>query len=213
MSSCTLVAVAGGATYTRFALALMESARRHFAPCQENSYLILEGVEGWPAGTATRYATLLDSFPDTDFVFMVDADCLFGDFVGPEILPETPGITAVAHPGYLGKVRFELPYENRPDSAAYMSQDEGDRYYAGGLIGGTAFDVKLLASGIEAILGTDAEFGLMPRFHDESCLNRLLWETPPVKTLDPSYMHPDSDDWYRATVWRGEDFPRRLARS
>jgi hypothetical protein len=207
MTRCALVAVAGGAVYHEYALALMESAREHFKPCDKMEYLILEGEEGWPAGTITRYRTLLDSLPQTHYVYLADADMLVSAAVGDEILPGSYGITATLHPGYVGKPPSELPFEDRPDYAAYVPPYKRLAYHCGAFVGGERMAVRILATHIENLREEDEAAGRISRWHDESYLNYVLAWTPPVKVLSPSYCFPDRADWYRSTVWQ-EDYPR-----
>ena len=62
------------------------SAREFFRPTEEMMYTIIRGDEGWPNGTMMRYHHLLRELPDTDNVFMVDADMLFVAPIGDEVI-------------------------------------------------------------------------------------------------------------------------------
>lgn len=207
MTSCTLVAVAGGATYHAYAMELMASAQEHFHPCDDMTYLVLEGEEGWPQGTATRYRTLLAALPRTQYVYLTDADMLVSAAVGPEILPGAYGITATLHPGYVGKGAEELPFEDRPRYAGYVPPEKRRAYYCGAFVGGERMAVRILATQVENLREEDAGLGQISRWHDESYLNHVLAWQPPTKTLPPSYTYPDADRYYRECVWR-EDYPR-----
>ena len=204
-----LCVVAGGATYHRYALALMASAREFFHPTEHVTTHIIEGEYGWPNGTMMRYHRLLEAMPDADYVFLCDADMLMVAPVGAEILPSYEGLAATLHPGYVRKPRAELPYETNPESAAWVAPDEGDAYYCGGFVGGTWRAMRGLANTIAGIIDLDVQRGITPRWHDESALNRCLAVEAPAVVLSPSYCHPDNDAYYRGHVWDG-DFVRRI---
>lgn len=208
--SVALVCVAGGETYVRYAEEMFESAREFFRPTSPHRLIfeMLEGEDGWPAGTMCRHSRLLRQMPRARYVFMVDADMRFEAPCGAEILPSYDGITAARHPGYVGKSREELPYEKDPQSRAYMPPNEGAVYYAGGFVGGERLALRMLSTQIETILEMDLERGLIPTFHDESALNRVLYAEPPAVTLSPAYVHPDNDAYYRS-LWP-IDYPRIL---
>lgn len=209
--STALVTVVSGDAYHDFSDAMLESAREHFHPTEEIIFRRFNGPEGWPAATLMRYHVLLRWLPRAHYVFMIDADAVFEQEVGPEILPpHRLGITATLHPGYVGKPRGELPYERRPESAAYIGPYEGhSAYYAGGFVGGERLAVRILAAQIANIIDADEANGIIPTWHDESCLNRVLATAPPAVSLSPAYCHPDRDDYYREHVWT-EPYERRI---
>ena len=212
MASTALVAVAGGSTYRRYAKALMESAHEHFQPTERIATYIFEGEEHWPRGTMMRYHRLLEWLPylsHMDFVYLIDADMLVVAAVGPEILPTNGGMTATKHPGFVGKPRAELPYETRPESAAYLWPQEGDTYYCGGFIGGARAAVAEFAETVCDIIDQDQAAGLVPIWHDESAINRILALDPPEVELDPGYCYPDADGYYVQHVWR-DSYQRRI---
>jgi Glycosyltransferase family 6 len=195
-----LVAVAGGASYRRYAERLMESAREFFKPTPLVELLILEGEEGWPQGTLCRHERLLASFPTAQYIYLVDADMRFEAPAGPIILPPDRGITATLHPGYVATTADELPYERDPASACAVPDGDGTRYFCGGFFGGERAAMHALLTNTCRLLDTDAEHGHATRWQDESALNRVLASWPPQRILDPSYCYPDRDGWYRG-MW------------
>jgi len=209
VSSTTLVAVAGGEVYERYAERMMVSAERFFRPSKNMNFVVLKGEEGWPNGTMMRYHRLLENLPATENVFMVDADMLFVDHIGDEVISRF-GVTATRHPGYVGKPTHELPYERREQSAAYVAPNEGGTYYCGGFIGGKRLAMKVLAQHIVKIIDADATIGTHPEWHDESAINRILATYPPETTLTPSYCYPADDSYYK-TFWTESYIPRLVA--
>ena len=209
MSSTALVAVVGGETYERYAEQMFLSAREFFRPTEEMMFTIIRGDEGWPNGTMMRYHHLLRELPNTDNVFMVDADMLFVAPIGDEVIPRY-GMTATLHPGYVGKPIFELPYETRPESAAFVPGGEGGSYYCGGFVGGKRLAMKVFAQHIMNIIDKDAAKGTHPCWHDESALNRVLASYPPEITLTPDYCYPENDVYYK-TFWQETYEPKLVA--
>lgn len=206
-----LVAVAGGAAYQSYAETLMESALEHFRPTEDVEWHVIEGIASWPAGTMMRYHRLLDNLPRAHFVYLIDADMLMVAPVGSEILPPRGyGITATQHPGYVGMSREHLPFERRPESSCYVGLNDGDTYHCGGFVGGERLAMKMLATRIVRLIDSDVEKGLVPTWHDESALNRVIASDGVQRTLTPSYCYPQADGYYK-TFWPQEYVPRILA--
>lgn len=212
--SVCLVSVAAGELYVRYARRMFASAADFFRPTPGPILLRpLAGREGpWPTGTIYRYHSIIAAaeaghFDRVDYVFMCDADMRFEGKVGKEILGD--GLTATQHPGYVGFPREALPYERRLESAAMVRPNEGERYYAGGFIGGTRHAFLHLARNVAGAIDDDDAQGVVAQWHDESQLNRYLIHYPPDVVLSPAYCHPDNDDWYRSAIWP-EDYPRLL---
>ncbi len=201
--SVSLCCVAGGRVYQEYAAALMESAKQHFWPSMKREFHVIEGEEHWPRGTMYRYHRLLEQWPDSDYVFLCDADMRFEDTCGPEILGE---ITATLHPGYVTTPPDFLPFERREESACQVS--DGDVYYCGGFIGGENVAFHVFAEKVKLLIDWDVKRNIVPHWHDESAVNAVLHKAPPAVTLPPSYCHPDGDAHYRV-IWP-EQYPRIL---
>lgn len=206
-----LVAIAGGDAYVKYAEALMQSAATHFQPTEEVEFLVIPGDEGWPNGTMMRWHHLLEHLPYTDFVYMTDADMLMVARVGSAILPPNGyGITATRHPGYVGVSPGALPYDRNLISRAFVRLGEGKHYYCGGFVGGERSAMRALALRISEMVDGSLADGAVPLWHDESCLNRCLIDTPPQRTLSPSYCYP-ADDGYYKMFWPEAYVPRVVA--
>lgn len=207
MASLDLIAVVSGAAYERYADDLFVSAREHLQPRCDVRMVMLAGKPGWPDATLYRYHAIVEHVDSLrgDWLFLCDADMRFEEAVGDEILGD---LVATLHPGYVARGFADLPFETRPESAAYVYRRRGNRYYAGGFVGGTRAAFFDLAVSIAQRIDEDDKRGIVARWHDESHLNRVLTVTPPTLTLSPAFCHPDDDRAYLAT-WP-ERYPRKL---
>lgn len=198
-----LLIVATG-RYINFVSPLIESARKYFLPQHEVTYFVFtEGITpsghdvvhiyqqrlGWPDDTMMRYrmyAAYAEVFEDMDYLFAIDADMLFVDVVGDEILGER---VATQHPGFVGK---RGTYETRSVSHAYVKPYEGKYYFAGGFNGGSKDAFLTLACTVTERILEDKSNNIVAIWHDESHLNRYYIDNPPTVILSPSYCYPES---------------------
>lgn len=149
---------------------------------------------GFPQATLYRFA-FMSSYAerlDADYLFACDADMLFVDAVGEEILPEEEhgGLTVVAHPGFW---KGGGSWETNPASRAFTPPELRRRYVAGGFWGGTRETVLAVASELHEAIEADDANGIMAVWHDESHLNRYVSTRTP-KILPPDYVYPQSWD-------------------
>lgn len=198
-----LLVVATG-KYIQFVEPLINSANKHFCPGHQITYFIFTDGQapkaenivsiyqkrlGWPFDTMMRmdmYARQKELLQQMDYLFACDADMLFVDTVGNEILGD---LVATQHPGYVGQ---RGTYETRNISTAYISPREGNMYFAGGFYGGKATHVLAMAEAITKNIKTDLEKNIVAVWHDESHLNRYFIDHKPTVILNPSYCYPES---------------------
>jgi histo-blood group ABO system transferase len=157
--------------------------------------------EPWPAMTLKRYEIFYkhrQRLAEMDYLYYCDADMLFVDQVGQEILGER---VATRHPGFWNCPRPALPYETNPASTAYVAPEEGGVYYAGGFNGGSSAAFLEMARVISANIRRDLNRGYIAVWHDESHLNRYLIDHPPSVTLNPAYCFPEAD-WAQGLPFR-----------
>lgn len=196
--------VVSGKVYRDYAQAMFESAAEFFHPADDIWCGLLDGREGWPAATLYRHHVLLEEpLPETDYLYLVDADMRWEGHVGTEVLGD---LVATRHPGFVGRPASALPYERRAESAARVSR--GGTYYAGGFVGGRCDRFLDLSRRIKDGIDRDDEQGIVAVWHDESHLNAQLAKTPPTLTLPPSFCYPDNDSAYLRT-WP-ERYERKL---
>ncbi len=192
--------------YTFFVPPLIQSAEKFFCRNHHVTYFVFtdgtieippsadvvtiyQGRLGWPYDTMNRYhvydknQALLAS---QDYLFACDADMLFVDDVGDEILGER---VATQHPGFVGK---RGSYETNPLSRACIYDWEGKQYFAGGFYGGTSTEfLNICRTNIKNI-DDDFSRGIIAVWHDESHWNRYCIDQEPTTILNPSYCYPES---------------------
>lgn len=189
--------------YTQFVGPLINSARNYFCANHQVTYFVFTDGEipqaadtvkifqerlGWPFDTMMRYHVYIKSdalLSSQDYLFACDADMLFVDTVGDEILGER---VATLHPGF---VHQRGSYEKNPFSLAYVSKEEGKYYFAGGFYGGKAREILNIAHSLSCRIDDDLEWGIIPEWHDESHWNRYCIDHPPTVILSPSYCYPE----------------------
>jgi histo-blood group ABO system transferase len=201
-----LLVIATG-KYTQFVPPLYKSVKKHFMKNHEvkmfvftdgripenNDIIKIEQEHlGWPDATLKRYHIFdknKEILSEMDCLFYCDADMLFVSEVGDEILPDNNGLIATEHPGFYGGRRGS--YETRIESTAYVGENEGDCYYAGGFNGGTSKEFLKMSEIIKQRIDQDLEKEIIAIWHDESQMNRYMIDNKP-KVLNPSYCYPES---------------------
>lgn len=195
--------------YDIFLDPLLASARKFFLPNIKKHFFLFTDSEKdfasndvtifkqnhfqWPGPAMYRYHIInraKQQLSEYDYIFYSDADMLFVDIVGKEVLSP---LTACNHPGFYNKPRKEFTYETNPKSKAYIPPDKGEYYFASGFNGGTSSSWLKMASVIQEWTEEDRKCGIIPVWHDESYFNRYLIENQkPSVILDPSYCFPES---------------------
>ena len=200
-----LLCIATG-KYDIFIPSLYKSAKKHFFKNEDVKLYIFtdqdipnkDGIvkipikhELWTNPTLKRYHHFFDNkeiYSDRDYLFYCDIDMLFVSEVGKEVLPDEPGLVGVEHPGFYGGRRGT--YDDNPNSTAYVKNNEGKIYYAGGFNGGTRDAFLKMAEHIKTNVDADYDKGIIAKWHDESHMNKYFINNIP-KTLTPSYCYPE----------------------
>lgn len=190
--------------YIDFAYKLIESAEKYFCknhkvtyfvftdapiPACDNIVRIYQERFGWPLDTMFRpvlydkHRALLASM---DYLFASDADMLFVDYVGDEILSP---LVATRHPGFMNQ-RGSYECKN-PKSKAYVSSNEGKYYFAGGFYGGESKEFLKMASKVSSNVLEDLSKNFIAEWHEESHNNRYFIDNEPTLILNPSYCYPE----------------------
>lgn len=190
--------------YDAYAQKLIESARKYFCVEDEVTFFVFTDGQielapdiviiyqqrlGWPDDTLKRfsfYAQQQKLLQEMDYVFATDADMLFVDYVGNEILGER---VATQHPGFVNK---RGTYETNSLSKACITAREGKYYFAGGFYGGSALEFIKLVETLAHNIEIDEAHNFIAVWHDESHLNRYFIDHKPTKILSPAYCYPES---------------------
>lgn len=198
-----LLVVATG-RYIQFVEPLVKSADKHFCTNHQVTYFVFTDGQvplgknivrieqkrlGWPYDTMMRismYDKHRDQLGKMDYLFATDADMLFVDTVGDEILSDR---VATQHPGFVGR---RGTYETNTISTACVGPREGQQYFAGGFNGGSSKEFLQMAHTITENINKDLEKNFIAVWHDESHINRYFIDNPPTKILSPSYCYPES---------------------
>lgn len=154
-------------------------------------------VEKWPFPTLRRFSYFLqvkEGLKKYDYLIFMNANLIVNMKISEEeILPlEDQKLFVTLHPGPFDRSPFEFEYDRNPYCTAYIPEGEGRYYFAGGLNGGRAKDyirmIEILAGNIER----DLEKDVIPLWHDESQLNRYMYEyKEKYKIISPAYLYPE----------------------
>lgn len=129
---------------------------------------------GWPCNSLLRFKMfnrISSHLNDYDYLFFFNSNAKFLTHILPQdILPESEDYAALCIEDNPEKMAFE----SRKESAAFVSKDQAHYYFSGALNGGKCKAYLNLIETCESIVDTDLRNGLMPRWHDESVLNRYL---------------------------------------
>lgn len=194
--------------YIRFVDPLWESAKKHFLTNHDvTMFLFTDSVDYkpdskqviipqqhlvWPGPTLFRYNVFdlnKDKLKEMDYLFYCDADMLFVNTVGDEVLGER---VATNHPGFFQSARQTFTYETNPRSLAFVPQNKGTYYFAGGFNGGTSKEYLKMAEKLSENISEDYSKGIVAVWHDESHMNKYFIDNPPTVILSPSYCYPES---------------------
>lgn len=147
----------------------------------------------FPNATLKRYHMFHENkeyLKDMDFLYYCDADMRFASNVEDEVFPDTEtGLVGTEHPGFFGGRRGT--YETRNSSKAFINNNEGKIYYAGGFNGGTKDSFLNMSECLKERIDIDTNNNIVAVWHDESHMNRYFVDNIP-KTLNPSYCYPES---------------------
>jgi histo-blood group ABO system transferase len=145
----------------------------------------------WPYMTLYRYKFFVqaeEQLKQYDYLYYCDADMYFFSEVGDEILSDRVG---TLHPGFFNKDKELFTYEKNPQSTAFLSNKDGEHYYAGGFNGGSSSEFLKMAKTIDENISKDEANNIIAKWHDESHLNKYLSTNKPTNILSPLYCFPD----------------------
>ena len=196
--------------YANYTVAQIASARKYLLNCNyvvkyyiftdrlneiakgPDVHAVPKRFTGWPTDSMLRFQFYLEHFDlydGMDYLFQIDADMNFVDTVGPEILGDLVG---TFHPNFLTNLRrTNFPYETRPESCAHIKDNEGEFYAYGAFYGGKREPVVKMWQTLAKCSSRDRYRNIVPKFHDESYLNKYFVHHPPTSWLTPPYCTPE----------------------
>lgn len=162
--------------------------------------------QGFPYDSLFRFDLFLsieNEIESFDYIFFFNANMQFVKPVGEEILPtEKDGnLAAVLHPLILRRHYFFYSYERNKKSLAYIPlvRHHQYHYYMGSLNGGRAKEYLELVRTCAKNTRVDYDNGIIAMVHDESHLNRYLFDHK-CKALPPSYAYPEGKSMKYAPI-------------
>lgn len=91
---------------------------------------------------------------EVQYLVCLDVDMKFRDHVGVESLSPLFGTLP---PGFYAAKRQSFTYERRPQSQAFIPEDKGDFYYAGGIFGESVPEVRPLTTNCHQAMLADRD--------------------------------------------------------
>ena len=164
---------------------------------RDNVHIIYQELLGWPYDTLNRFhffAKIENQLKEFDYIFFMNANMLCREeIVAEEILPQDKDIVVIRHPGFWDKSNDEYTYDRNPKSQAYMGKQEGKYYVCGGINGGKAIPYLELIKELRRRVDIDSSNDVIALWHDESHLNKYVWELGDDKclVLSPAYGYPE----------------------
>lgn len=153
--------------------------------------------QGFPFDSLFRFDLFLsieNEIKNFDYIYFFNANMQFVKPVGKEFLPtESDGnLAAVLHPLILKRPFYFYSYERNKKSLAYIPlvKHYKYKYYMGSLNGGRAKEYLELVRTCAKNTRTDYDNGIIAMVHDESHLNRYLFDHK-CMALSPSYAYPE----------------------
>lgn len=142
---------------------------------------------GWPRMPLLRFELFskhLDKI-NGEYAFSMDAEARVVDEIrSHELVEERVG---TLHRNIM-RPRSQFNYESREESTAYIAENEGEQYFAGGFIGGTKEEFGNIARALTKNIRADIQNGIRAIWGDESHINRYFIDNKPTKILPPNYM-------------------------
>jgi len=201
--------------YDVFWQGFYETAEKFLLPSSEKHYFVFTDSEhiqstdrihkiyqerlGWPKDTLMRFHLFLnveDELKKMDYLFFFNANYTFIKPISEnELLPKENDnfLTGQIHPVAYHKKRKDYDYETNPNSTAYINENSGVYYFAGGLIGGKTKEFLQMCHSLKKNIDDDFENDMIAKWHDESHINKYFSIIEPKK-LHPGFCYPQ--DWY-----------------
>lgn len=166
-----------------------------------NVTIVKQEALEWPYITLMRYEIFLSirhllHYPDFTFFFNGNTEFL-SHIYQEDLLPQElrENLTFYLQPHIFHRNRQKYPYDRNPKSRAYIANDQGQYYFAGGIVGGrTKFFLKMCEV-LNDNTTIDLQNGIIALWHDESHLNRFALDRQDIKVLPPYFTRGENEYW------------------
>lgn len=202
--------------YIKFWEGFYQAMEKYFLPNHDKTYFLFTDHEfqeveknvvkvkqeqlPWPYITLKRFHFfdgIKKQLKEFDYIYFLNGTMMPVAEIDEEIFPtKEQGVMVTLHPGNWVRNKFYLPYDRNPKSKSCISDYDGKYYFMGGFNGGTSEAFLKLIETLKRWTDTDLENKQMPRWHDESMLNKYMdeilkkGENPLI--LLPYYAVPES---------------------
>lgn len=162
----------------------------------DDVHIVYQENLGWPGNTLKRFHMFIgqkEKLQEYDYIFFINANCVFLRRVGDEILPNATEklVFVKRQPPYLNLVKEKnQPFELNQSSTAFVKDTNMD-YVRGGLNGGIAKDYLAMCDVLKNNIDIDEANGIVAIWHDESHINKYYQDHPETKILGPEYLYPE----------------------
>lgn len=143
----------------------------------------------WPYATLFRFHFFKKYFNEIKghYVFYIDADTIIKAPITDEILSPA---TVVQHCGF---VNGGGSWETNRKSTCYVTEYEKTKYFGGGFWGFDRSNFKTVSNRAVVMIDEDLRNEILPVWHDESVLNKIMTFIKPNIILSPSYHWPENN--------------------
>lgn len=153
---------------------------------------------GWPFATLLRYEAYLNApelrGPDApQYLYAMDADLVWSRDPWPDLCGRS--LVFAAHPGFSGAHAKDAPFAQ----AGLCALHEGVQppYLAGGFWGGRRERFLGVCEAVRDLIRREASSERVPKWHDETALNRVAVDQPDRHVLPWGWLAPDAAcEWY-----------------
>ncbi len=171
-------------------------ADRIYCEERENVHRVYQKLLGWPYDTLKRFDMFLgieEQLQNYDYLYFFNSNCYICRIIGSEEFLPTQGeqLVFTQHPGMHDKTNTEFTYERDERSRAYIPMGEGKVYVAGGLNGGKRDAFLTMAHVLSKRIQDDEADGIIAIYHDESQINRYVYELSNYKLLHAGFCYPE----------------------
>lgn len=198
--------------YNQFFSGFYESAMKYFLTDSEKTFFVwtdedsiangLSNVrvihkkcQGFPADSLFRFEMFLQAESELtqfDYIYFIQANALFLQPVGEEILPDESGLSMGIWGGRMLKKPICLyPYERNRKSLAYVAPyGKNYVYYMGGINGGRSKEYLQLVKTLAENIRDDYDRGIIAKWHDQSHINAYM-RNHSCKIIPQEYCWPE----------------------